>query len=156
MDVLRFAAVATHLLATAIWLGAMTYSLAVVQPRSARFLGDERQREGFAAELAAGARRPVLALVAVLALSGAALAVAEAGDGQTAPWWALVGAKVALLVAAVALFAHVSWRLWPRRLFAPADELPAITARFRRAAWTLLGLVGVELILGAAAGTLAP
>ena len=32
----------------------MAYSLAVVQPRSQRFIEDERRREAFAAELAAG------------------------------------------------------------------------------------------------------
>jgi hypothetical protein len=42
----------------AVWLGAMAYSLAVVQPRAARFFADRaRDRERFALELAAVARR---------------------------------------------------------------------------------------------------
>ena len=155
MDVLAFVALAAHLLATAVWLGAMTYSLAVVQPRTARFLDDERQREAFATELAAGARRPVLILVAVLALSGAGLVATEAGNGQTAAWWSLIAAKAVLLGAALALFARVSWRVWPQRLFSTGDERPAIRARLRRIAWTLLGLVLGEVLLGAAAETLA-
>ncbi len=66
-----------------------------------------------------------------------------------------MGAKVALLAAATALFWHVSWRLWPRRLFATPEELPALRARFRGVAWALLTLVGLEIVLGAAAATLA-
>lgn len=155
MHVLAFAALSVHLLGTAVWFGSMAYSLAVVQPRSARFLGDERHREAFAAELAAGARRPVLALVAVLAFSGVALTATHAAADRTAAWWSLIAVKTVLLAAALALFAHVSWRLWPQRLFATRDELPAIRARFARAAWTLVALVGAEIVLGAAAGTVA-
>jgi putative copper export protein len=151
--VVGFLALSAHLLAAAGWFGAMAYSLAVVQPRSARFLADERRSEAFAVELAAGARYPVLAVIAVLALSGAVLAVDAEAQGTA--WWVLVVLKAALLVAATALFAVVSWRLWPRRLFAPAGELPAVRARFRRVAIALTALVAVEIVLGAAAGTLA-
>ncbi len=66
-DRVTFLALSVHLLAAAVWLGAMAYSLAVVQPRSQRFIEDERRREAFAAELAAGARRPVLGVIALLA-----------------------------------------------------------------------------------------
>jgi hypothetical protein len=150
-----FLALSVHLLAGAVWLGAMAYSLAVVQPRAQRFIEDERRREAFAAELAAGARRPVLGVIALLAGSGAALVALEAGDGTGSGWWLLVGAKVALLAAATALFWHVSWRLWPRRVFATPEELPALRARFRGVAWALLAIVGLETVLGAAAATLA-
>lgn len=129
---MTFLALSVHLLAGAVWLGAMAYSLAVVQPRAQRFIEDERRREAFAAELAAGARRPVLGVIALLAASGAVLVALEAGDGTGSGWWLLVGAKVALLAAATALFWHVSWRLWPRRLFATPEELPALRARSAR------------------------
>jgi heme A synthase len=148
-----FLALSVHLLAAAVWLGAMAYSLAVVQPRSQRFLDDERRREAFAVELAAGARLPVLGVIVLLAGSGAALVALEAGDGPGSGWWAIVGVKVALLAAAAALFWHVSWRLWPRRLFAAPDELPHLRGHFRVVAWALLVLVGLEVVLGAAAAT---
>ena len=149
---MTFLALSVHLLAAAVWLGAMAYSLAVVQPRSQRFIEDERRREAFAVELAAGARRPVLGVIALLAGSGAALVALEAGDDPGSGWWLIVGAKVA---AAAALFWHVSWRLWPRRLFATPEELPALRERFRGVAWALMALVGLEIVLGAAAATLA-
>jgi hypothetical protein len=143
-----------HLLVGAVWLGAMTYSLAVVQPRAARFFGrrpDERER--FAVELAAGARRPVLAAIALLAVSGVGLVLAE-DAGRGAGWWVLVGAKAAALAAAALLFAHVSWRLWPARVFATPAELPGLRERFARAASVLTALVTIGIVLGAAAATL--
>ena len=139
----------------AVWLGAMAYSLAVVQPRAARFFANRpRDRERFAVQLAAGARRPVLAAVALLAASGAGLLAAEDGARDTG-WWTLVALKAAGLCAAAGLFAHVSWRLWPARLFAGADELETHRLRFRRSAAVLTAIVALEFVLGAAAAELA-
>lgn len=148
---LELLAGAAHMLVAAAWFGAMAYSLAVVQPRAVRFLADERRSEDFAAVLAAGARYSVLVLVAVLALSGAGLVAVGADDGRSNAWWALVAAKGVLLAISLAVFAYVSWRLWPARLFAGPRELPAIRARFRLAAYTLTGLVAAALVLSAAA-----
>jgi putative copper export protein len=150
-----FLALSVHLLVGAAWFGAMAYSLFVVQPRSAGFFEDERQGEAFAAEVAAGARWPVLGAIGLLALSGAALVATEVDDAGGAAWWALISVKVVLLAAVAGLFAQVSWRLWPRRLFASHDELPALRRRFRLAAVTLLALVALESLLGSAARTLA-
>ena len=145
-----------HLLVGAVWLGAMAYSLAVVQPRAARFFGarpDERER--FAVELPSAARRPVLAAIVVLAASGVGLVLAE-DAGRGAGWWVLVGAKAAALAAAAVLFAQVSWRLWPARLLsATPAELPGLRERFGRAALALTALVTLGFVLGAAAATLA-
>jgi len=152
--VVSFLALTVHLLAAAGWFGAMAYSLAVVQPRSARFLADAQRSEAFAAELGAGARYPVLGVIALLAVSGAIL-TADGAAGQGTGWWVLVALKAAVLAAAAGLFAIVSWRLWPRRLFAARDELPALQARFRRVALALTALVAAGIVLGAAAGTLA-
>ncbi|HEY1275333.1 MAG TPA: hypothetical protein VGF25_10500 [Thermoleophilaceae bacterium] len=132
----------------------MAYSLAVVQPRAARFFGDSpRERERFAVALAAGARRPVLAAVALLAASGLGLVLLE--DDRGTGWWVLVALKAALLAAAAALFAYVSWRLWPARLFATGDELPSHRRRFYSVAVALTAIVALEFVLGAAADALA-
>jgi hypothetical protein len=112
---------------------------------------DERER--FAVELAAGARRPVLAAIALLAGSGVGSVLAE-DAGRGPGWWVLVGAKAAALAAAAALFAQVSWRLWPGRLFATPAELPGLRERFGRAAIALTALVTHGFVLGAAAATL--
>ena len=62
--------------------------------------------------------------------------------------------KAALLLVATLVVAHVSWRLWPRRLFALAEERPALLARFQRAAYTLVVLVGAAFALGVASAHL--
>ncbi len=136
----------------AVWLGAMVYSLGVVQPRVGRLFGDTAKAEDVYRELAAGNRWRVVAMIVLLGLSGAAL-VLTAGD-RSATWWALVTAKVALLMAAAALFWWVSWRAWPTRIFALPDELPAMQGRFRRVAVLMTGLVAVALALGVLAAHL--
>ena len=147
---------ATHVGAAAGWLGAMAYSLLVVQPRAEAALPDRMEYERFAVALAAGARWKVLAVCAVLALSGAGLVVLELADAGGRPplWIALVAAKAVLLAVAVGLFAHVSWRLLPARLFALPDELPALRARFRAVAVALTAVVAAGLVLGAVADAL--
>src|ERR671915_582869 len=118
----------------------MVYSLGIVQPRSARFLGDERRSEDYAATLASGARRPVLAMIALLLLSGVALLAPAASEDRSDGWWALMAAKGVLLLAAAFVFWRVSWRLWPARVVALAQELPPLRRRFRHAAMALTAL----------------
>ena len=110
----------------------MAYSLVIVQPR----LDEDAQRR-----LAHGNRWPVVGLISLLWLSGFLL-VLYRGAGV------LVAAKVVLLFAASALFWWVSWRGWPRRVFALPDELPALQRRFRRVALAMLCLVTLAYILG--------
>lgn len=155
-DVLRAVLAIAHVGVTAAWLGAMLYSLFVVQPRLRAFFADADEREDLATVLAAGARRPVLALAATLAVSGAGLTgieLAEA-DGPNAAWIALVVVKAALLATAIALFVYVSWRLWPARLLAHMSgsaELPRIQARFRLIAMALTALIALGLVAGVVA-----
>ena len=155
-DLLEGGLVVVHVSVTAAWLGAMLYSLLVVQPRAARFFSDHDEREDFAVLLATGARWPVLALVGALAASGAGLVVLElTGDQEpTAAWLALVAAKGILLVAALALFVEVSWRLWPARLLAHvsgSDDLARLQRRFRRVSLALTVVIAAGLVLGVVA-----
>ena len=131
----------------------MLYSLLVVQPRARRFFADPERYERFAVTLAARARRPVLAVCAALAVSGAGLVATDTlgREERSAVWEALVVGKAALLAAAAGLFAYVSWRLWPARLFALPDELPAFQRRLRAVAIPPTGVVGAGLALGAIA-----
>jgi hypothetical protein len=133
----------------AVWFGSMAYSLFVVQPRVGRLLPTDTAEDVYR-ELANGNRWRVVALIAVLALSGMGLVLAP--DGRPALWWALVGAKAVLLIAATALFWWVSWRGWPRRVFALPEEVPAVQRRFRLVAITMCGLVGSGFALGVLAG----
>jgi Flp pilus assembly protein TadB len=113
-----------------------------VQPKLARMVGgDSDAQEDAQRILANGNRWPVVGMVTVLWLSGAALVAREPGD------WLLVAVKAALLAAASALFWWVSWRAWPRRVFALPTELPALQRRFRAVAVTMLALVGAAFVL---------
>ena len=131
----------------AVWLGSMIYSLGVVQPRVARLFRDPAAAEDVYRELAAGNRWRVVALIAMLAGSGAGL-VALAGPHADAGWWALIAAKAVLAVVAATAFWWVSWRGWPARVFALPAELPALQRRFRRIALLMTGLVGLAFVLG--------
>lgn len=142
-----------HVVVASAWLGGMLYSLVVVQPRLKAFFTDAREREDFATVLASGARWKVLGLAAALVLSGAGMSAIELheADSPGGAWIALVVAKTVLLAAAVALFAYVSWRLWPRRLLANlsgSPELGAIQARFRLIGLALTALVAAALVAG--------
>jgi Flp pilus assembly protein TadB len=131
----------------AIWLGSMAYSLFVAQPRIARVLA-AGQTEDVYRELAAGNRWRVVALIATLALSGLALVAIVDRPAHPGLWWSLVAAKMLFLVLASAAFWWVSWRGWPRRVFALPAELPAQQRRFRRVAVLMCGLVGAAFALG--------
>lgn len=123
------------------WLGAMGYSLFLVQPRLARMVGNDPGRlEEIHSELAHGNRRPVLALLAVIWLTGIAHAVLRPGNPLGASVEALA------LAGASALFWWVSWRGWPQRLFALPEELPELQRRFRRVALTMFGLAAAATI----------
>lgn len=151
-ELVETAAAVAHAVLGAVWLGAMAYSLAVVQPRARRLLGEDRYEE-LAVTLAAGARWRVVALLAALALTGVALVgLREPAAGSA--WAAVVVAKAALTVAAAGVFAWVSWRLWPQRVFAGAEQLPRVRRRFGAAAVALVVLVGAAFVLGIAASRL--
>jgi Flp pilus assembly protein TadB len=136
-----------HTGGAALWLGSMAYSLFLVQPRLPRMLGDEAAVEDAQRVLAHGNRWPVVAIISALWLTGAGLVLTGDGAGW---WWAGVGLKAVLLAAATGLFWWVSWRGWPRRVFALPSELPGLQRRFRLVAITMFGLVGAAF----AAGTL--
>jgi hypothetical protein len=149
-----FLLVLAHAGAGALWLGSMVYSLFVVQPRVARVLPEPVRAEDMYRELGGGNRWPVVGLIATLAATGPVLIFVHDGRpaGPGAAWWISIAAKAALLAAAAALFWWVSWRGWPRRVFALPDEMPAHQARFRRVALTMVALVAAAFVVGVAAG----
>ena len=129
-----------HVGVAALWLGSMAYSLFVVQPKLSRIAGgDPVKVEEMHRELAQGNRWPVVGLIATLWVTGAFL---TRGLTFWVPWKAL------LLLGATALFWWVSWRAWPRRVFALPEELPGLQRRFRRVAIAMFCLVGLAFVIG--------
>jgi hypothetical protein len=115
-----------HIGLLAVWLGSMLYSLLIVQPRAARFFAaDDDTLEEFLTVLGSGNRRPVVGIVVALFITGGALVAAIDPTANQAGLFATEGI---LLLVAAAVFARVSWRLWPRRVFA----LPGNVERFDR------------------------
>lgn len=131
-----------HLGVGAAWFGSMTYSLFVVQPAVAKFFQETTRREEFLVALAQGNRWRVVGLVAALLLSG--LGVVATAQGVVR-----VGFLVAVVLEAVAaaIFVEVSWRHWPARVFATAEELPAYQRALRVRATAMIGLVGIAFAL---------
>jgi hypothetical protein len=149
---MSFGLILVHVGIGAVWLGSMSYSLFVVQPRIARVVPDPVKAEEFYRALGAGNRWRVIGLIGALLATGVGLVIVH--SGQSWGWWLAVGLKAALLVAASGLFWWVSWRGWPRRVFALPAELPALQGRFRRVALVMTGLVGLSFVLGVAAAHL--
>ena len=138
---------AVHVLAAAAWLGAMLYSLFVMQPRAGRYVASAEQFERFVTAVSAGARWKVLGVAATVALSGAA-AAALTWRGPPSPFGLLVALKVALLVPILSIFAYASWMLWPARVMAGRAEIPRYQRAFRLVGWSLIALVSLECVLG--------
>jgi hypothetical protein len=138
------ALVVIHAGLAAVWLGGMAYSLTVVQPKVARFFAtDDDRHEEFVALIAEGNRWQVIVLIAALAGSGLALwAMDDYAD------IAAHGVKAGLLAVTTAIFWYVSWRHWPRRVFALPDERPALRRQLRTLAWTMTVLVGAAFVIG--------
>ncbi|HEX6686355.1 MAG TPA: hypothetical protein VF062_26525 [Candidatus Limnocylindrales bacterium] len=129
-----------HAGVAALWLGSMAYSLFVVQPKLSRMAGGDPVRvEEMHRELAQGNRWPVVGLIATLWITGALLV-----ERPSVP----VLMKSTALLAATALFWWVSWRAWPRRVFALPEELPGLQRRFRAVAIAMFALVGVAFATG--------
>jgi hypothetical protein len=136
-----------HGLAGAAWFGAMVYSLTVLQPRATRYFDRPERFEDFITAVSAGARYPVLAAFALVGCSGLGLLLTDWKMTSTL-WIVLIAAKGCLFLAALTLFVYTSWRLWPARVLALREEIPALQRTFRRVGWTMITLVGLNLVLG--------
>src|SRR5262245_31164061 len=142
--VIYAALVVVHAGLATVWLGGMAYSLTVVQPKVARFFADDDDRhEEFVALIAQGNRWKVIALIAALAGSGVVLWAMDDFEDIAAQ---LV--KAGLLATATAIFWYVSWRHWPRRVFALPEERPAMRRQLRTLASAMTVLVGTAFVIG--------
>jgi hypothetical protein len=145
MALLGASAAVIHTLIGAALFGAMVYSLGVVQPRAQAYFERQEQFEEFVATVSRGARWKVVLAFAALWLTGCLLALPLRASLS---WKLLLAVKVAAFVAACGLFAYVSWRLWPARILASADEIPEIQRAFRFVGASLLLLVAACIAIG--------
>lgn len=137
-----------HVLASAAWLGAMVYSCFFLTPRAHAYFSSDREFESFILTVSHGARWLVLCALGTISATGLALLALPGASPRPPSWWVFVALKMALWMAAAALFWYVSWRLWPARVFATANEVPAVQKSFARWARVMIALVTSAMILG--------
>jgi uncharacterized membrane protein len=137
-----------HVLAGAAWFGSMFYSLVVLHPRAHRYFPKETEFEAFIATVSQGAWWKVLLAMGLIAVTGALLVIVRWPHPPSPRWLLLVGAKAVLFVAALCLFVHTSWRLWPARLFASPDEVPRFQRAFHRVSLAMNSFAVLSIILG--------
>jgi hypothetical protein len=131
-----------HLVLVATWFGSMAYSLGVVQPKVAKFFPDERRLEDFLLVLAHGNRWKVVGLLALITVTCVAVVITASARTVAVGY----AASLVLYAAAGIVFAHVSWRHWPTRVFALPAELAGFRRRLRVQAVAMLALVGTAFV----------
>jgi putative copper export protein len=144
---------AIHVLGGGVWIGAMVFSVFILQPRAARFFEREADFEDFIFTVVHGARWKVFAGVLAILLSGVALSVwpGHAILEEDPVWLTAYVVKLLAFVLAAGLFVYVSWILWPKRTFATAEELPAIKRHFFRVGAVMVIANALNMVLGIAA-----
>lgn len=148
MDLLYAAIRLVHILVAAALLGAMSYSIFVVQSRGRQFFSNPREFEEFTAFISHGARWKMLVAVGLLAASGVALVLLRAHEARR-QWTWLITAKAVVLLAATLVFSYASWKLWPSRIFALRDEISKYQRQFRVVGFAMLTMIMLEFILSA-------
>jgi uncharacterized membrane protein len=145
-----------HVLGGGVWVGAMVFSIFILQPRAEQFFRRQADFEDFIFSVVHGARWKVFSGIVAILLSGIGLAVwpGHAIVGESAAWLGLFVVKVAAFVLAAGLFVYVSWVLWPRRTFATAEELPGIKRHFFRVGAVMVVANALNMLLGIAAHVL--
>ncbi len=139
-----------HVLGGGVWIGAMLYSVFILQPLAERFFTRAREFEDFIFSVVHGARWKVFSGIVAIMLSGIGLAVwpGHAVVAGSAIWLGVFVAKIALFVVAAGLFMYVSWVLWPRRTFATEAELPGIKRHFFRVGAVMVVANAINMLLG--------
>ena len=137
-----------HALSGAIWLGAMFHSVFILQPRAQSYFGNDADFEAFVIAVSQGGRAKFLLALGMIVLAGMGLAITTRPVIQRGVWLDLLGVKTALFVAIILVFAHISWRLWPMRLFAAGEEVGRLQRAFRRMGVLLSALAAISMALG--------
>ena len=146
---------AAHIWIWALYYGAITYNYFMLYPRMRQFFESEAAYEEFAIASAMGLRWWIFGTIAMAGVTGSLLVVWRPRPEMPAAWWMLVGAKAVLMMVLAAVYAYVSWVMWPRRVFAPAAERPRQQRQFFRVAFFIGFLLMGQLVLGALAHVVA-
>lgn len=122
------------------WYGCQIYSVTLVQ-RHPWMDSDSAYYEDFMCALARNTRWIIFGVLGAALPSWIGEIVVRSLLGVGPLWILLAVVKSVLLVFAIGCFAYLSWHVWPLRIFALPDELPAVRRRF----WWTSALVMVSL-----------
>jgi uncharacterized membrane protein len=144
---------AIHVLGGGVWIGAMVFSVFILQPRADAYFKRAADFEDFIFSVVHGARWKVFAGIVAILLSGVGLSVwpGHAIAAGNRLWMALYVGKLLAFAVAFGLFMYVSFVLWPKRTFATEDELPGIKRHFFRVGAVMVVANAVDMLLGIAA-----
>jgi hypothetical protein len=107
----------------------------------------DEKYESFITNAASGARWKVIAGLVTIAVTGLALIPLARPEPANVSWDTIMICKTALLVVVGINFWRISWRLWPKHVFATAAELPGIRRQFRNAGVTMIVIAAVAMVL---------
>lgn len=138
-----------HTIALSAWFGTQIYSVLLVQRHPAQD-EDPMYFEDFSTRMAQGTRWNIVSIIAFLVPTWIAMAwIRAATEPALGPvWWTLVVLKSAVILVTVAVFVFLSWHVWPVRIFALVDELPAVRRQFYRLSVAILCGAAIALVLG--------
>jgi len=137
-----------HDLVGGLWLGIILFVWIYMYPRARGLFAEDRDLEIFFLTLVDGSRWTVLAVCGAIGLSGIGMVAAHRGTSPSVIVVALLAIKGAILTAAAWVVTHISWKMWPARVFATNAELPRIRRRFLVVALLMVALLGSALVLG--------
>jgi hypothetical protein len=118
-----------HGIGGGVWIGAVAFNLFVLTPRARAWFQQTGEHEDFVFSVVHGLRWPVLAGALAVVLTGIWRWRTHVATGS-APWQILMFAKLGCAAVSMGLFFWVTLRLWPRRVFATEQELPAVRRHF--------------------------
>lgn len=140
-----------HVWTWALYCGSITYLYFRLFPDMRRWLGSDDRFEEFSLVTGDGLRWWIFGALVAAGVTGGGLVLLRPRADSGSLWWALVALKAALFVVTVAVYAHVSYVMWPRRVFVSIAERPAEQRRFFRVALILMACLIGQLLLGALA-----
>ena len=137
-----------HAVVGAVWLGSIYFSLMVLHRQSPELFDTLQEFEEYVTGLSDGNRWRVMSAVGTTGVTGLILMALSTENLGDPLWLAIMGVKIAALLATFGVFCYVSWRLWPERVFAVGDEIPALQRKGTILRATMFTFVSLSFILG--------
>jgi hypothetical protein len=140
-----------HVWTWALYCGSLTYIYFRLFPDLRRWLASDDRFEEFTLVTADGLRWWIFGALIAAGVTGGGLVLLRPRADPGGLWWALVTLKAALFAVTLAVYAYVSFVMWPRRVFVAVSARPAEQRRFFRVALILMACLIGQLVLGALA-----